>query len=84
MSQRRALRQNAIGLTQADYKGLPTSLCQGCGHNSISSQIVRVAFELNIQPNEIVRLSGIGCSSWVVLMDSTPSMAACLRSEPGP
>jgi 2-oxoglutarate ferredoxin oxidoreductase subunit beta len=63
MSQRRALRQNAIGLTQADYKGLPTSLCQGCGHNSISSQIVSVAFELNIQPHEIVRLSGIGCSS---------------------
>jgi len=63
MSQRHAQRQNAIGLTQADYKGLPTTLCQGCGHNSISSQIVSVAFELNIQPHDIVRLSGIGCSS---------------------
>ncbi len=63
MSQRGALRQNTIGLTQADYKGQPTSLCQGCGHNSISSQIINVAFELSIQPHEIVRLSGIGCSS---------------------
>ena len=63
MSQRRTQRQNAIGLTQADYKGLPTSLCKGCGHNSISSQIVSVAYELSLQPHEIVRLSGIGCSS---------------------
>ena len=63
MSQTRAPRQNAVGLTKADYKGLPTSLCQGCGHNSISSQIVAVAYELNIRPHEIVRLSGIGCSS---------------------
>lgn len=63
MSKKRPKRTNSIGLTQADYKALPTSLCQGCGHNSISSQIVTVAYELSIRPHEIIRLSGIGCSS---------------------
>ena len=54
---------NLIGLSKNDYKGQPTSLCQGCGHNSIASQIVQVAYDLNIRPHEIVKLSGIGCSS---------------------
>ena len=44
MSDRRANRTNKIGLTKADYKAQPTSLCQGCGHNSISSQIVTAAY----------------------------------------
>jgi 2-oxoglutarate/2-oxoacid ferredoxin oxidoreductase subunit beta len=56
-------RTNAIGLAYADYKGLPSTLCKGCGHDSISSQIISVAYELNIQPHEIVKMSGIGCSS---------------------
>ncbi len=59
----RAGRVNAIGLAQADYKGLPSTLCQGCGHNSIANQIVQVAYELNVRPAEILKLSGIGCSS---------------------
>ena len=59
----RAEKVNVIGLTQADYKGLPTTLCQGCGHNSISNQIVQVAYELNVRPHEMLKLSGIGCSS---------------------
>lgn len=63
MSNGRPGRENEIGLTKADYKGQPTSLCQGCGHNSISSQIVTIAYELSIRPHEIIRLSGIGCSS---------------------
>ncbi|HMT20766.1 MAG TPA: 2-oxoacid:ferredoxin oxidoreductase subunit beta [Promineifilum sp.] len=54
---------NAIGLAQADYKGLPSTLCQGCGHNSIANQIVQVAYELDVRPAEILKLSGIGCSS---------------------
>lgn len=54
---------NDIGLSRADYKGQNTTLCQGCGHNSISSQVIAVAYELNIKPHEIIRLSGIGCSS---------------------
>jgi 2-oxoglutarate ferredoxin oxidoreductase subunit beta len=63
MGSRRAARTNEIGLTKADYNGRPSTLCQGCGHNSISSQIVSVAYELSLQPHEIIKLSGIGCSS---------------------
>jgi 2-oxoglutarate ferredoxin oxidoreductase subunit beta len=54
---------NLIGLTHADYKGGPSTLCQGCGHNSIANQIVQVAYELALKPNEILKMSGIGCSS---------------------
>ncbi|HHO55837.1 MAG TPA: 2-oxoacid:ferredoxin oxidoreductase subunit beta [Trueperaceae bacterium] len=60
---KRAKKENAIGLLKADYGGKPTTLCKGCGHNSISNQIIQVAFELSIRPHEIVKLSGIGCSS---------------------
>lgn len=56
-------RVNLIGLSKVDYNGRPTTLCKGCGHNSIASQIITVAYELNIKPHEIVKLSGIGCSS---------------------
>jgi 2-oxoglutarate ferredoxin oxidoreductase subunit beta len=63
MGKKRTARVNLIGLSKADYKGNPTTLCQGCGHNSIASQIIQVAYELNIQPHEIIKLSGIGCSS---------------------
>jgi len=63
MGVKRKDRINLIGLTKKDYNGRPTTLCQGCGHNSISSQIVQVAYELSIQPHEIIKLSGIGCSS---------------------
>jgi 2-oxoglutarate ferredoxin oxidoreductase subunit beta len=45
------------------YKGLPSTLCKGCGHDSISSQIIAVARELNLNPRGIIKLSGIGCSS---------------------
>ncbi|HEY44857.1 MAG TPA: 2-oxoacid:ferredoxin oxidoreductase subunit beta [Anaerolineae bacterium] len=54
---------NKVGLEKADYKGLPTTLCQGCGHNSISSQIIAACYEMSIKPERIVKLSGIGCSS---------------------
>lgn len=63
MARRRKQRTNVIGLTKVDYNGRPTTLCKGCGHNSIASQIIQVAFELSIKPTEIVKLSGIGCSS---------------------
>jgi 2-oxoglutarate ferredoxin oxidoreductase subunit beta len=58
-----ATRTNEIGLKKADYKGRPTTLCQGCGHNSISSQIMAACYELSIKPEHIIKLSGIGCSS---------------------
>ena len=57
------IRLNDIGLEKSDYNGRPTTLCQGCGHNSISSQIIQVAYELSVKPQEIIKLSGIGCSS---------------------
>lgn len=56
-------KTNEIGLTKADYKGAPTTLCQGCGHNSILSQITSACFEMDMLPEDIVKFSGIGCSS---------------------
>jgi 2-oxoglutarate ferredoxin oxidoreductase subunit beta len=52
-----------VELTRDDYKGRPTTLCKGCGHNSISNQIISVAYELALHPRYIIKLSGIGCSS---------------------
>lgn len=54
---------NEVGLSKQDYKGRPSTLCQGCGHDSISSQIMAAAYELSLRPDEIIKLSGIGCSS---------------------
>ena len=54
---------NRIGLEKADYRGRTTTLCQGCGHNSISSQIIAAAYELDLPPERVVKFSGIGCSS---------------------
>jgi 2-oxoglutarate ferredoxin oxidoreductase subunit beta len=54
---------NSIGLEKSDYRGLATTLCQGCGHNSIASQIVAACYEMSIRPERVIKLSGIGCSS---------------------
>jgi 2-oxoglutarate ferredoxin oxidoreductase subunit beta len=54
---------NEIQLTKKDYKGRPSTLCQGCGHNSIASQIMAACFEMSIQPEGLIKVSGIGCSS---------------------
>lgn len=54
---------NKIGLTLSDYRGAPSTLCQGCGHNSILSQIMAALFEMNVRPEDVVKFSGIGCSS---------------------
>ncbi len=54
---------NLIGLERNDYKGGNSTLCQGCGHNSISNQIIAVCYELSIDPYNVIKLSGIGCSS---------------------
>jgi len=54
---------NAIGLTRGDYKGRPSTLCKGCGHDSISARIVSVAYDLALDPRQVIKLSGIGCSS---------------------
>ncbi len=54
---------NELGYTKADYEGSISTLCAGCGHDSISGAIVRACHELSIEPHKIAKLSGIGCSS---------------------
>ncbi len=54
---------NLAGLAKNDYRGLPSTLCQGCGHNSIANQIVAAAYEMNVVPENVIKFSGIGCSS---------------------
>jgi 2-oxoglutarate/2-oxoacid ferredoxin oxidoreductase subunit beta len=58
-----ALEVNALGLTHRDYEGAISTLCAGCGHDSISAAIIRACFELALPPHRIAKLSGIGCSS---------------------
>ena len=55
--------KNKVGLEKSDYKGRKSTLCAGCGHDSISAQIISVCFDLSIQPTQVAKLSGIGCSS---------------------
>lgn len=54
---------NLAGLNKTEYRGATSTLCLGCGHNSIASQIVAAAYELNLVPEDVVKFSGIGCSS---------------------
>ena len=54
---------NDVGLSKNDYRGAPSTLCQGCGHNSISNQIVAAMYEMSVLPEDVVKFSGIGCSS---------------------
>ena len=58
-----ALQKNAIGLTRRDYEGAITTLCAGCGHDSITAAIIQAFWELSIPPHRVAKLSGIGCSS---------------------
>src|SRR5436305_6410751 len=54
---------NHIGLEVLNYKGSKTTLCAGCGHNSVSERIIECFYELGNQPWSVAKLSGIGCSS---------------------
>ena len=58
-----ALPKNSLGFTHRDYEGSISTLCAGCGHDSISASIIQACFELNIEPHRLAKLSGIGCSS---------------------
>jgi 2-oxoglutarate ferredoxin oxidoreductase subunit beta len=58
-----ALPRNALGLTQRDYEGSMSTLCAGCGHDSVTAAIIQAAFELSLPPHRVAKLSGIGCSS---------------------
>jgi 2-oxoglutarate ferredoxin oxidoreductase subunit beta len=57
------LPTNKLGYTRRDYEGAVSTLCAGCGHDSISAAIIQACFELDLQPHRIAKLSGIGCSS---------------------
>jgi 2-oxoglutarate ferredoxin oxidoreductase subunit beta len=57
------IETNELGFTHRDYEGSISTLCAGCGHDSISSAIMRACFELSLPPHRIAKLSGIGCSS---------------------
>ena len=58
-----ALQRNAVGLTRRDYEGTITTLCAGCGHDSITAAIIQAFWDLSIEPHKVAKLSGIGCSS---------------------
>ena len=57
------LPANALGYTRRDYEGKISTLCAGCGHDSISAALVQACWELDIEPHRVAKLSGIGCSS---------------------
>ena len=58
-----ALQRNAVGLTRRDYEGSITTLCAGCGHDSITAAVIQAFWDLSIEPHKVAKLSGIGCSS---------------------
>jgi len=58
-----SLQANSLGLTVRDYEGSMSTLCAGCGHDSITAAIVKALYELAIPPHMLAKLSGIGCSS---------------------
>jgi 2-oxoglutarate ferredoxin oxidoreductase subunit beta len=82
---------NHIGLPVLEYRGNKTTLCAGCGHNAISERIIDAMWEMGVEPERVMKMSGIGCSSKspAYFMNrshsaSTASTAACPRSPPAP
>ena len=57
------LPKNKLGYTHRDYEGKISTLCAGCGHDSITASIIEACFELSIEPHRVAKISGIGCSS---------------------
>src|SRR5579872_2713541 len=58
-----SLQRNELELTLRDYEGPMSTLCAGCGHDSVTAALIRALWELSIPPHMVVKLSGIGCSS---------------------
>src|SRR4029079_9225482 len=58
-----ALKKNDLGFTHRDYEGKISTLCAGCGHESITASIIEACYELSIEPHRVAKISGIGCSS---------------------
>lgn len=59
----RTAKTNVIGLEKTEYRGRDSTLCKGCGHDSISARIINAAWELGLPQHRVIKLSGIGCSS---------------------
>ena len=57
------LKPNGLGFTRRDYEGKVSTLCAGCGHDSISAAIIQACYDLDLPPHRLAKLSGIGCSS---------------------
>lgn len=57
------LPKNKLGFTRRDYEGKVSTLCAGCGHDSISAALIQAFFDLSVEPHRVAKLSGIGCSS---------------------
>src|SRR6058998_2434902 len=57
------LPKNDLGFTHRDYEGKVSTLCAGCGHDSITASVVEACYELSIEPHRVAKISGIGCSS---------------------
>ena len=58
-----SLPKNELGLTTRDYEGAISTLCAGCGHDSVTAALIQAVFELDIEPHMLAKMSGIGCSS---------------------
>jgi 2-oxoglutarate ferredoxin oxidoreductase subunit beta len=58
-----SLPKNKVGYTRRDYEGKVSTLCAGCGHDSISAALIQAFWELDVQPHRVAKMSGIGCSS---------------------
>lgn len=56
-------KTNSLGLSRSDYLGESSTLCKGCGHNSIANMIITACFEMGLRPEKLIKFSGIGCSS---------------------
>ena len=56
-------KKNAIGLKRRDYEGVVSTLCAGCGHDSITAALIQAVYELGLEPHRLAKISGIGCSS---------------------
>ena len=82
------LPKNKLGLTARDYEGTVSTLCAGCGHDSITAALIQAVFELEIEPYKLAKMSGIGCSSKTPAYFLSEShalmrcMAECRLSQP--
>ena len=74
-----SLKANAIGLTRRDYEGAITTLCAGCGHDSITAAIIHAFWELSIPPHKVARLSGIGSEILSITNSSSISSQSVFR-----